>query len=851
MRSPSKKSKYGIYRRIIDVIHERTGLSVFIGPFLHEIKYIKWEPQTEDDEQALDFDSFFSRMPPFEPIAIFESKYEEGNTTIRLKGDHVWFILPVKELVNRDELESNFREFEEYVKAQLPGSDIKCKDVICGVYDDLGDKIILKEVVIPRVVNDGKPPMYKKVEFNLQGNRIKIYYGLHKIAQRYKNIRRDKIPHILKENLAPLEARRGYSPYTLNYVTTCHEGYVIATDPTAVGRKCDPCEDGRKTLLCKNYPGRGIYEWHRRIFPKIYSKISVQPSSVVFSELDSIYSLPYSIIVEDNVAMSKDVDGFTMYLNKIGKIELELDKKISTGYFNTNALITVFDTSLVKIFLDTLRINKENIYFIATIGPYRDKFKIPVYSILVSKYLWYKVFNRSLSLELKADENNNRLVILIGKKEGGLHIVEDMEKITREFIENDQEELESLELFTREVLAHTIAHTMFIGAVRFLPESREYIDYFYSITGRYVLAGTFENTKDGMLRLSREIANKMRSEGGFVSVSSDINKLNPRVLRKIVESVIAPGSKANIITLEKEAGETGPLETYNVEKELEKIATLIADKISSKDKGNDQKRINPTPTYKVIYEFYTLLLNTLTNMVKSGFYIDPQIFTYILLWEIIRKPDVVVSYLRRKTKLNEDEIKDILDELLEAELYKILVEMLFPDICLDGCGFDLYLSDCHSSFDQPFVISRSLLLVFLEFLGDGIENIESFNIKVNRVDCTGEQLKRLCNLARRRAYILTSELGEETINLIRNMLQVNQGLKLIIEVDTRLQESKPGLIEQLKSLETQFKDRFELKITEKPHHGKLLELDDMKIHTSWNFGTSIKTLQTFKAELKR
>jgi hypothetical protein len=83
------------------------------------------------------------------------------------------------------------------------------------------------------------------------------------------------------------------------------------------------------------------------------------------------------------------------------------------------------------------------------------------------------------------------------------------------------------------------------------------------------------------------------------------------------------------------------------------------------------------------------------------------------------------------------------------------------------------------------------------------------------------------------------------------MLQINQELKLIIEVDTRLQESKPGLIEQLKSLEAQFKDRFELKITEKPHHGKLLELDDMKIHTSWNFGTSIRTLQTFKAELKR
>lgn len=851
MSSTSGEKKYvAIHRRTIDVIHERTGLTVFVNPVLHEIKYVKWEPQTEDDEQPLDFDAFFSRMPPFEPIAILESKYEGSNTTIRLKGDHVWFVLPIKGLENenRRKLEKSFKEFEEELSARFPGRNIKCKDIICGAYDDLGDKIVLREVVIPRVIIDGRPQLYKMVEFNLQGKKIRIYYGLHKIAQSIKkNIKQSEIPHILEKHLTPLEAGRGYSPYTLNYVTTCYEGQVIATDPTAVNKKCDLCEDGKRTLLCADYHGRGKYEWRRRIFPKVYSKMSVQPSFIVFNELDNTYSLPYTIIVMNNVAMSKDVDGFTIYLNKIGKVELELEKKISTGYFNTNALIAVFDPSLVSIFFDILRMNKNNIYFTVTIGPQRDKFKIPVYSILVSKYLWYRVFNGNLPLELKVDENSNRLIISVWKNNNELYTIENMEKLTKEFIEKDPEELEKLELFAREVLAHTIAHVMFIGATRFLPESRSYIDYFYSITSKYVLAGIFENTKNGMLRATLEIANRMESEDG-------VKKLNPRILRKIIEGAIAPQSRVSIIAAEKEARETGPVETYDAKKELEKIIAFITNKVSSGGKNASQKIISPELTYKVVYEFYTLLFNTVTNMVKTGFYIDPQMFTYTILWEIIRNSkvsDKVVSYLKEKTKLNEDRIREILDELFEAELYKILVEMLFPDICMDGCGFDLYLSDCHSNLDQPFVISRNILLAFLELLGVGLENTKDFGIEVNRIDCMGEQLKRLCALARQSAYILTSELDEESINLARNMLQTNQRLKLLIEVDRRLQESKPGLIEQLKSLETLFKNRFELKITEKPHHGKLLELDNMKIHTSWNFGTSIRTLQIFKAELKR
>jgi hypothetical protein len=73
---------------------------------------------------------------------------------------------------------------------------------------------------------------------------------------------------------------------------------------------------------------------------------------------------------------------------------------------------------------------------------------------------------------------------------------------------------------------------------------------------------------------------------------------------------------------------------------------------------------------------------------------------------------------------------------------------------------------------------------------------------------------------------------------------------MTLEMDKRLLTSKPDLVGQLRSLENEFHGRFKLKVTEEPHHGKMIELDNLRIYTSWNFGTSIKPLQTYKAELR-
>jgi hypothetical protein len=840
----SRKEYYSRVRKVIDAVHERAGLSVFVSPFLHEIKCTLWPPQTDEDIVVLDFDTFFSRIPPFEPISIFESRYKSKDLVIKLKGDYVWFVTAIKGLKNKDKLKEAFKEFQQHLNQEYD-EKVRCEDVICGIYEDLGDKIVLKEVIIPRVLSDGKPLLYKELELELRSGEpsIRIYYGLHKIAKKIRRpLKRSEIPEILNAYISPLEKERGYSPFTLNYVTTCYDGYVITTDPTSLGKTCDPCEEERKrTLLCKEYYGRGIYEWRRKIFPKVYSKISVEPSHTIHSVLDEVYLMPYVFITINNVHMSKDVNSFTMYLEKVGKIELQLEKKISTGHFSTNALLVAFDRSLIDAFIDILKVNKSNISLTIKLRPNGNNIYMPLYYLLISKYLWYNVFNNNLRPDLKIDKNNERFILSIEASRRPVHYnIEKIEKFAEEFIERDIEEFNRLREFTAEVVAHTLAHVIHTIAVNRVPEIQAYIDYFYSITDKYILAGVYENTKNGMLGASREIASRLSRE--ISSVKAGVSKLSPKALKEVIEEVIT----SSPISIEPTS-----TEKEDVQEALKNIAIIVADKVASKTQRSVDIDFT-NKVYEVINKFYALLSNTVNSMIHSNIYIDSQIFIYVILWHIVRKLDDLASYLGSKVKLDQRVVRDVLEELFEAELYKILIEMLFPNMCMDGCGFDLQVPDCHSALEQPFVISRSLLLAFLEFLGTSIEGLERANLSISRIDCTGDQLRDFSFLARRSIYVLTSEISEETVHLIRQLLEKNRELKMTLEMDKRLLTSKPDLVERLRSLELEdaFHGRFKLKVTEEPHHGKMIELDNLRIYTSWNFGTSIKPLQTYKAELR-
>jgi len=835
-------------RKLIDAVNERLGLSTFITPLLHEIRFVLWPSK---EAQSLDFDTFFARMPPFEPISIFESEYgDKSSGKIRIKGDYVWFILSIKKLVNKDEIRRIFRKFGRSLQVEY-NERVRCDEIICGIYEDQGDRIILEEVIIPRVVYGGEQLLYKEVNFEIGPKQPKlvIYYGFHKIAKTAaKEIKGQSnivdIIDVLKKYLQPLEEGKGYSPWTLNYVTSCYDGYIITTDPTARNEICDPCEKEKRRYLCREYPGLGKYEYRRRIFPKAYSNVSIELSSDASDVIDECYLLPYVVMVMENVGLFKDINGFVMYLDRVGKVELELEKKISTGFFNSNVFLTAFDISLLKTFISVLENSKDNISIIVRFGPHRSEYRIPSYNLLISKYLWRRIFDGSLKIQLKINEQNDSIDIVLEKLgDRPLNLVNNF----RDVIEGIKSEfIQDLENFLVETITHTLAHAIYIAMTKYVPEGQPYIDYLHAKLGQYVLAGVFENTKNGMLRLSQEFAIRL-TEHSTVSSRNGTIIPDPRILKTIIESALE-GHKYII-----ESGVTSTHGDYA--EELKNTCSLVVDKIQSEiRKSLNQSEENIV--CEVVKDFYKLLYNTIEGLIKSGIYIDSQMLTYSILWYLMRNPDIIIDHLikklsKRYKSLTVNELVNLtIESLFETELYKIIIELLFPDLCTDGCSFDLHLPDCHEYLEQPFIVSRSLLLAFLEFLGVGIDDLKSKNIIIERLECPGSQLRNLCLLTRRSLYALTSEFSGESLNLVKYLLSKNPRLKITLEIDKRLMENKPEIIDNLRRLASESHGRLELKITESPHHGKMVELDNLKIHTSWNFGTSVLPLQTYKTELK-
>jgi hypothetical protein len=115
-------------------------------------------------------------------------------------------------------------------------------------------------------------------------------------------------------------------------------------------------------------------------------------------------------------------------------------------------------------------------------------------------------------------------------------------------------------------------------------------------------------------------------------------------------------------------------------------------------------------------------------------------------------------------------------------------------------------------------------------------------------ECSGAELEALAKLAREHLYILTSAMSEESVNLLRNILEKGGNIKVTIEIDKRIGE-KQLILEQLDKLKVEFSKKFTYSLTQEPHHGKMIIADFLKVLTSWNFGTGTRVLQTYSAEL--
>jgi hypothetical protein len=848
-------------RLLKDVLDERLGLSEFVEPMVHKVIVLFTPNRVEE----YDFENIFTRIPPFEPIVIRESTYG----SVKLKGDYVWFIANLKNASER--LKKLGRMFTDLSNK----FNVKCDIIVCGDYEDLPDGIVLKRLIVPRVVGDGKEKWMKLIEIPLKAGsgNIEIQYGFSQdtvgkwASQCGDESLKSGDPEFVlnhecvKGIFSERSKVKGYSPTTLNYVSTCYSGFFISTDPFKVGEKCDKCmDDSRKrTLLCRDYEGHGRYEYRRRIFPRVYAELRNTVLPYEIEKLDKFYRLPFICVVSENARCIKKVDALSISFETLGKVRLELEKPIITPHFNTNALMLLIDNDYVKVFIDVIKKSLTvtcSVYLCTcSVDSCNEvSVKVPLINLLVSKFIWRNVslWEKDYNIELDLENDMLKVKLVTSKREYDLLAANEVKRLVEDITSSND-----FIRFVNELLAHTLAHAILLSTSSIEPHTEHYGAYTYDVYRGYTVAGVIENTKNGSLRLFPNLSQQFKDFMLDGDSDKKVSIFKPQVIINMFGNLLKTWEKLDRIVVENVRESCKPETRDRI---LNAVTETVLDRIEGMEVGEDLKRAGMnerTLVSHMVKAIIELLNNLVVNLLQNQVYIDRYSFTSVILWKLLREANMknkVVNHVisRVSSETSDKDVKEVLEKLgnlvfdllIETEMVNLVTDILTPDYCSDGCEQDLYLPRCTATLIQPFLISRCLLGAFLKFSGLNV-GIPRLDLKV--FECSGAELETLTKLAREHLYILTSAMSEESVNLLRNILE-GSNAKVTIEVDKRIEE-KPIILEQLDRLKVEFSDRFTYSLTREPHHGKMIIADFLKVHTSWNFGTGTRVLQTYSSEL--
>jgi len=860
--------------RLKDVVDERLGVSEFVRPMVHTIEVVFLPNLKESYKYS--FDEFFMRLPPFEPITIRSSIY--GQNT--LKGDYVWFVTTTDKLVKkneRDNIINVYKTVENHYRNTLP--EIRCDEIICGEYEDIGIGVILRRLYIPRIIGDGIIKWYKKIKLQLNDSTdVEIVYGFTPSTIRdWKNILSNKlnikdtgkilndpdktlsIPEIIQEFKDLEKKSKSYSPFTLNYISSCYGGRFITTDPFSRGKLCERCEkQSRSRILCRNAPGYRIYHWRRKAFPRVYTILYNAIATYDIEELSQYYRVPFTCVFSEGIRCIKKVDAFDISFD-IGKSRLKLLKPIISDYFTTNAFLVIVDKLFIETFINIIKKSGSKVSCVIPICG--NNVRIPLVNILASKFIWRNISMQEqgydMDLKFEEDKNELQLIIIIDKDKyeitssGVNHLIGRIFE-TKEFIE-----------FIEESLAHTLAHSIYIGLSNAIPYFDEYGSYLSIVDRNYVISGVIENTREGTLKLLKPTIVLLNNEIYLENREKGLAVFKPGAIAKILKDVIETIDKRDNV---KEVSDTCATRDETIKHIIYAVLSRIREEINFESNKNLSKKdtelvlsIQDT-VEKVINVIIAMLEKLINKILMAGVFIDRYSFTSTILWKILREASIrqnIVKGIKFNIKeaielnniydLDLEELVDLIfDILVEVEMSKLITDILLPDYCSDGCEIDLHLPRCSKYLEQPYLISRCLLITFLRFAGIPVAIPQ---LKIERFECDGAELKTLSSLARENLGILTYILGEDGIKILSKILDENQRIKINIEIDKRFRDQNLEIVKSLEDLMNKYKGRFNVIYTSEPHHGKLIIADLLKIHTSWNFGSGDKTRQTYIGEI--
>ncbi|WP_456472029.1 phospholipase D-like domain-containing protein [Methanocaldococcus sp.] len=455
----------GLY--CIHILNYITGLHSISANPISEIISMR----IEDEEKSHSLEELLYRYPPFEPIAIKNTK--------GIVGSKIWFIKSKNIKFGSHSFKNKGLLYSYVIKGDIEKEYTTNK---------------LKSVEPIELLENNDVNYYILIKLK---NNIFLKYGskeLKELISQRKSIL--EIEKIYKEHASKRGRKVSYSPTNLSYVWFCMWGRGLSTDPWDF--ECPfqrYCIYGKNIISNNNKRKCPLWSWSRRIHPKVYP---VSKRKTPNKKLDVSESFNGIIpIYGRNVLIKDEYCGVQFNIpGGIYPVNIEFETPIGKELAKTNVIGLAIDKNFIKTMISLLLNNKIDNYNINLFD-----IKVSISDIILSKCFLIASTNKGLNTYQLLEKDFK-------------YIVNEYEQ----FKNNFKKENKVNKIFVKEVieyaiyiLLHTLAHLLVGFLSKELEIKPEDLLYLVDNTDEYYRILIAENSPIGALDIIGATKNKFGS----------------------------------------------------------------------------------------------------------------------------------------------------------------------------------------------------------------------------------------------------------------------------------------------------------------------------------------------------
>jgi hypothetical protein len=580
----------------------------------------------------------------------------------------------------------------------------------------------------------------KFIYYNDSGNTEKLKTVVHpylikpKIFSRNKRFKIKYTHNDLSKNRGSMTKRDYTKPFpklmkfsyeSLTQGYNCRYGFILITDEKncPLANKCKLFQPGNSTKTCKHYVGPNTYERLYKVMPHIVRTVREYP----FSDKEILALIQVNIKGQDRI---------------LGKIKY--DEKLSLEAFSD---ATIFKDNLADLYyLDYLWVSYKE-----AIGFKQDNLHGIVIQFnpkAMDEYV-EELLNNSRSirdwmcLKMNMYFGNDAKYIRLRKSQSSTRGFEAISRFSNNLLngvkatnsnsgigkyfdcDSDSPKFEILKMFTSFVLIHTIAHVFVEGILPiFSPSLHNQFLY-------YIEHPIFGDSKENIY-----IIDTIQGGSGVLKILSELIKSKPNqftlsmydIVKDIIKSYYCHENKFN----KNLANLNVKLQKY--QNQLNKLVNRVIDIYNSWRSCS-----------KDTFPFHVAVRNYLAKNFQEEIY---------------------------GSSTNRSYFKDLISEL---------------PLCWDGCNACVGMDKgcMFMPFDQPFLISRNLVTMFLNTANDWLgKSVFTISSGITSTNSLLDVLKDLILLAEREIILVSPWISKDTINIL-NDIKYRRSIKVkVITLDS-------------------------------------------------------------------